>query len=246
MSEQDPKQVPLDDLRRSCATCSVQQLCLPAAVEPDDLARLDVLVRDRRPLARGESLYRQGDTMTALYVARDGAFKTVVTAADGQVQILGFHLAGELFGFDGFGTGRHQCDAEALAPAQVCEVPIGKLEEYAVEVPGLRRQLIQLLGRRMNRDQAHLEILGRRQASERVALFLHGLSERYQALGGRPDRVDLPMSREDIGSFLGLAFETVSRALGRLQEQGLITVEGRRVRLLDAAALRALVHPERG
>ena len=246
MSERDHKQVPLEDLRRSCATCSVQQLCLPAAVEADDLQRLDVLVRERRPLARGDTLYRQGDTMTALYVARDGAFKTVVTAADGQVQILGFHLAGELFGFDGFGTGTHQCSAEALGPAQVCEVPIDKLEAYAVEVPGLRRQLIQLLGRRMNRDQAHVEILARRQASERVALFLHGLSERYHALGRRPDRIDLPMSREDIGSFLGLAFETVSRALGKLQDDGLILVDGRRVRLLDAVALRTLVHPERG
>jgi len=244
VSDPEQKRVPLEDLRRSCASCSVQQLCLPAAVDADDLARLDVLVRKRRPLQRGEQLYRQGDPLTALYVARNGAFKTVVHAPDGQAQILGFQLAGELFGFDGFGTGRHQCTAEALGPAQVCEVPLDKLEAYALEVPGLRRQLIQLMGRRMNRDQAHVAILARRQAAERVALFLHGLSERYIALGGRPDRVDLPMSREDMGSFLGLAFETVSRALGKLQDEGLIHVDGRRVTLLDAQALRAMVHPD--
>ena len=238
----DPRVVDLRDLRRSCATCSVQQLCLPATVGADDLARIDALVRKRRPLKRGESLYRQGEPLQALYVARDGAFKTVAVNREGESQILGFHIAGELLGFDGMGTGRHQCDAEALGPAQVCEVPLDKLEEYALEVPGLRRQLFRVMGRSMDRDQAHVEMLGRRHATERVALFLHSLSERYRILGRRADQVDLPMNREDIGSYLGLAFETVSRALGKLQEEGIIAVDGRRVKLLDKVQLDRLVH----
>ena len=183
----------------------------------DDLERIDALVRRRRPLQRNETLYRQGDPLQALYVVRDGAFKTVAVSREGESQVLGFHIAGELMGFDAMGSGRHQCDAEALGPAQVCEVPLDKLEEYACEVPGLRRQLFRVMGRSMDRDQAHVEMLGRRHASERVGLFLHSLAERYRILGRRPDQVDLAMNREDIGSYLGLAFETVSRALGKLQ-----------------------------
>lgn len=246
MAEPARRPPPLEELRRSCATCSVQQLCLPATVGADDLERIDALVRRRRPLQRNETLYRQGDPLQALYVVRDGAFKTVAVSREGESQVLGFHIAGELMGFDAMGSGRHQCDAEALGPAQVCEVPLDKLEEYACEVPGLRRQLFRVMGRSMDRDQAHVEMLGRRHASERVGLFLHSLAERYRILGRRPDQVDLAMNREDIGSYLGLAFETVSRALGKLQDEGIIAVQGRRVRILQAQRLEQLVHVPEG
>jgi CRP/FNR family transcriptional regulator len=234
--------VNLDALRRSCANCTLQQLCLPATVDADDLARIDSMVRKRRPLQRGDALYRQGDAMESLYVAREGAFKTVAVTQEGEAQILGFHLPGELMGFDALGSGQHQCDAEALGTAVVCEVPFDQLEEFASKVPGLRRQLLRVIGRSMDRDQAHVEMLGRRHATERVALFLHSLSERYRALGRRADQVDLPMSREDIGSYLGLAIETVSRTLGKLQDEGMIAVRGRRVTIVDSSALARLVH----
>ena len=241
MSE-SPGIVDLQALRRSCMQCTLQTLCLPASVEPEDLLRIDSMVKKRRPVQRGELLYRQGEPMASLYVARDGGFKTVVLSKEGDTQILGFHLPGELLGFDGLGSGRHQCSAEALGPSQVCEVPFDQLEHFAAEVPSLRRQLLRVIGRSMDRDQAHVEMLSRRHASERIALFLHSLSERYRALGRRPDQVDLPMSREDIGSYTGLAIETVSRTLGKLQDEGVIAVQGRRVTLRDPAAIERLVH----
>ena len=242
MSQGGASVVDLEALRRSCTQCSLQTLCLPATVSHEDLLRIDAMVKKRRPVQRGELLYRQGAPMDSLYVARDGAFKTVAFSKEGGAQILGFHLPGELLGFDGLGSGQHQCDAEALGPSQVCEVPFDQLEHFAAEVPTLRRQLLRVIGRSMDRDQAHVEMLNRRHATERLALFLHSLSERYRALGRRPEQVDLPMSREDIGSYTGLAIETVSRTLGKLQDEGTIAVQGRRVTILDPATLERLVH----
>lgn len=229
-------------LRRSCAQCSLQQLCLPAGIDQDDMARLDEIVRRRRPLARSERLFRIGATMEALYVAREGAFKTVAISDDGEEQIIGFHLPGELIGLDALGSGKHRCEAEALGPALVCEVPLDALDEATRAVPGLQAQLLRVIGRSVGRDQDHLEILGRRQAQERIAMFLHGLSERYQQLGHSSSEFSLPMSREDIARYLGLVIETVSRGFTRLQDDGLIKVRGRQLRILDPAGLSTMAH----
>lgn len=232
----------LEDLRRSCAQCSLHVLCLPAGIGGEELHRLDEIVRNRRPLARGDHLYRAGQSLGSLFVAREGAFKTVATDVDGDEQVVGFHLPGELMGLDAMGSGRHACDAEALTQATVCEIPLGKLEDVCRQLPGLQHQLLRIIGQGINRDQSHLEMLGRKQAHERVALFLHGLSERYRLLGLPGDMFTLPMSREDIASYLGLVIETVSRTLTKLQDDGIIAVRGRQLKVLDPARLDALVH----
>ena len=232
----------LDRLRRSCAQCSLHVLCLPAGIGGRDLEQLDEIVRTRRPLDKGDTLFRSGQALGSLYVAREGAFKTVAIDAEGEQQVVGFHLPGELMGLDAMGTGKHACEAEALSPASVCEIPMGQLEAVCREVPGLQHQLLRIIGQGINRDQSHLEMLGRRQAHERVALFLHGLSERYKLLGQPHDVFTLPMSREDIASYLGLVIETVSRTLTKLQDEGVIAVRGRQLKILDRVRLDALVH----
>lgn len=242
MSPDTAPVIDLAKLRRSCAQCSLQQLCLPAGINARDLERLDALVRKRRPMARGEALFRAGAPMQALYVAREGAFKTTALAEDGSVQVIGFHLPGELMGLDALGGGSHRCEAEALEPAQICEVPFADLGRIAAEIPSLQQQLLRVIGQSMARDQNHIEMMGRRHANERVALFLHGLSERLSMLGRDAENFTLPMSREDIASFLGLVIETVSRTFSRLQDDGLIAVRGRNIRILDQAGLRRLAH----
>jgi CRP/FNR family transcriptional regulator len=232
----------LNTLRRSCARCSLQVLCLPATIEGSDLDRLDRIVLNRRPLKRDEVLYRAGQPLGSLYVAREGAFKTVALDAEGNAQVLGFHLPGELLGLDALGSGKHAAEARALTQAHVCEVPLSQLEQVALEVPGLQHQLLRIIGQGMNRHQAHVEMLGKRSAQERLAVFLHQLSERYRALGRSGETFLLPMSREDIASYLGLVIETVSRTLTKMQEDGLIAVRAREVRILDAARLDKLVH----
>lgn len=234
--------IDLGRLRKSCAQCSLHALCLPASIGAADLARLDDIVKRKRPLQKGDRLFRVGSRLEALFVARDGAFKTVALDEEGRQQVIGFHLPGELIGLDGLASGEHRCDAEALAPASVCEVPFGDLEKVAGMVPGLQHQLLRVIGQSMGRDHDHLEMLGRKGANERMALFLHTLSERYRALGQSPTEVHLPMSREDIASYLGMVIETVSRTLTRLQDDGLISVRGRQLRILDARALNALAH----
>lgn len=234
--------IDLISLRRGCASCSLQQLCLPAGIGLSELKQLDDIVSRKRPVEAGERLFRQGDAMGAVYVARDGAFKTVVVTESGDEQVIGFHLPGELVGLDALGTGEHRCEAIALTRSNVCEVPFGELASVASRIPGLQRQLMRIIGQSVGRDQDHREILVRRQASERIALFLHGLSERLRTIGEPHERIRLPMSREDIARFLGLALETVSRGFTRLQEDGVISVYGRNVEILDMPELERLAH----
>ncbi|MGH8049246.1 MAG: helix-turn-helix domain-containing protein, partial [Arenimonas sp.] len=229
-------------LRQSCAKCSLQTLCLPAAIGVDDMEQLDRVVRNRRPMVIGDHLYRSGQTLSALYVAREGAFKTTITDEQGQSQVIGFHLPGELIGLDALGSGTHACDAQALTQANVCEVPLSQLEAVAAQVPGLQHQLLRIIGQSINRDHSHLEMLGVKSASDRMALFLHGLSERYRLLGRPAELIVLPMSRQDIGSYLGLVIETVSRSFNKLQEDGVISVHGRQVKILDMKRLSAMAH----
>lgn len=237
-----PVALDLARLRQSCAHCSLQQLCLPAGIGAGDLAKLDDIVRRRRPVERNDRLFRAGDPMHSVYVARDGAFKTVSVSEDGEEQILGFHLAGELIGLDALADGKHRCEAIALTTANVCEVPFSELTHVASQLPSLQHQLLRVIGHSLNRDTDHREILVRRQANERIALFLHGLSERYRQIGTSPQTFKLPMSREDIARFLGLALETVSRGFTRLQEDGVIAVHGRLVEILRADELDRMAH----
>lgn len=236
------KVVDLVRLRESCAKCSLQALCLPAAIGLDDMDQLDRVVRNRRPMVVGDHLYRSGQSLAALYVAREGAFKTTITDEQGQSQVIGFHLPGELIGLDALGTGAHACDAVALTQANVCEVPLSELESVAAQVPGLQHQLLRIIGQSINRDHSHLEMLGVKSATDRMALFLHGMSERYRLLGRPAELIVLPMSRQDIGSYLGLVIETVSRTLNKMQEDGLISVHGRQVKILDMKRLSAMAH----
>lgn len=235
----DPIPLSLARLRRSCAECSIQQLCMPSGMNGEDMERLDLMARRRRPLAKGESLYRAGDPLKSVYVTSEGSFKTVVVNAAGEEHVLGFHLQGELFGLDAVGTGQHRCEAVALVDSQVCELPFDRLTSIAIKLPSLQQQLLRVIGQCADHDHDHVEVLTRRQASERIALFVHGLAERYRRIGRPASDFHLPMSRDEIARYLGLALETVSRGFSRLHEDGIIEVHGRRVRILDEDALYA-------
>ncbi|WP_159016627.1 cyclic nucleotide-binding domain-containing protein [Cognatiluteimonas profundi] len=232
----------LVQLRRGCTQCTLRQLCLPAGIAPADLSRLDEIVRRRRAVQPGERLFRPGDSLESVYVARDGAFKTISTSEDGEEQIMGFHLPGELMGLDALGSGAHRCEAVALTSANVCEVPFDDLTAIAAMLPSLQQQLLRVIGQSADRDHDHMEMLAKRQANERIALFLHGLGERLHHIGMSRSDIRLPMSREDIARFLGLALETVSRGFGRLQDDRVIAVQGRHVEILDSVELARLAH----
>ena len=236
--------IDINELRQSCANCALNALCLPAAIGGHDLARLDDIVKRRRPLERGEFLFREGDRHHALFVVRKGAIKTSTTLPEGDAQVLGFHLPGEIIGLDGVADERHQATAEALEEASVCEIPFAKLSEIAAQLPALQRQLYRIVSREFVREQRHPVMMGRKHAMTRLALFLHSVSERRRDHDLEPHEFQLSMSRQDLASYLGLVIETVSRAFSRLQTQRVIDVDRRRVRILDATALGQLANSE--
>lgn len=222
--------------------CTLQTLCLPANIGVEDLDQLDRVIKNRRPMRQGDHLYRSGQALGALFVARGGVFKTSITDEQGLSQVIGFHLPGELIGLDALGTGAHACDAEALTQADVCEIPLSQLQAVAALVPGLQHQLLKIIGQSINRDHAHLEMLSVKSAHDRMALFLYDLTKRYALVGRPSDLIILPMNRQDIGSYLGLVNETVSRAFNKMQEDAVISVHGRQIRILDVKRLASMAH----
>jgi len=233
----DPPIVNLQALRRTCADCSLRSLCLPAGIDLKDLERLDAFVRKPAPLVRGDKLFHAGQYFDLLYVVRSGSLKTVQPAEDGETQVMGFHIPGELLGLDAISDDRHRCDAIALERTSVCALPFSRLEQVATEIPSLQRQLHRFISREIVHDQEHLAALGRRTARERIALFLCSLSRRLSSAGYSGTEFNLSMSREDMADYLGLALETVSRLLKKLCDDGILEVERRRVRILDRRAL---------
>lgn len=236
--------IDLETLRQSCADCALHDMCLPAAIDGEDLARLDRVVKRRRPLERGDVLFREGAELPSLFVVRSGTLKTSTTLPEGDVQILGFHLPGEIIGLDGLSGERHMATAEAIESATVCEVPFVRLSEVAASVPGLQLQLYRVMSREFVREQLHPVMMGRKQAMARLALFLHGFAERRRATGLDDTDLTLSMSRQELANYLGLVIETVSRLFSRLQAQGVLSVDRKRVRILDPAALDALARGE--
>ncbi|MEP6882781.1 MAG: helix-turn-helix domain-containing protein [Dokdonella sp.] len=232
--------VNLRELRQSCADCALNQLCLPASIGGADLDRLDQVVKQRLPLERGGILFREGANHPALFVVRSGSLKTFVTLPEGDVQILGFHIAGELVGLDGLSGEGHRCTAEALERSSLCEVPFDSLTEVAAKVPGLQHQLFRVMSREFGREMQHPVMMGRKQAMSRLAIFLRSLSERLEGIGRDPQLLILSMSRQELANYLGLVIETVSRLFSRMQSLGVLEVDRRNVRIVDPLALAAL------
>ena len=225
---------------RSCDECVLLPLCKPAVAGVEEIERLVGAVLPRRPMAKDAVLFRAGEPMRAVFVSQSGGFKTVAMNENGDEQVIGFYYPGELIGLEGLSDGRFNTDAVALETAQVCEVPLPALERVAAQRPEFQRQMMRALGEGMARHQDHLAMLGRKQAQERLAMFLYGLSERQQRLGRDPAHLHLPMSRSDMGSYLSLVIETVSRGLSKLQDEGVIAVRGRHLQVLDLDRLAQL------
>ncbi len=230
----------VEKLRQSCASCSIQELCLPAGVGAADLERLDRLVNRQKPFKRGDKLFRAADEFNSLFVVRTGTVKTFHQGDDGVDQIIGFHYPGDIIGLDAIHTGQHSCTAECLEHTSVCELPFEKLEDVSRDIPGLRQQFMKIISREMSQEHRHLLILGKRNAHERLAVFLLGLSSRFESRGFSAHEFQLSMSRNDLANYLGLAVETVSRLFTRFQEQGVLEVERKMVRILNMDGLRKL------
>ncbi len=236
----EQKIVSLSQLKVACSQCMLSELCLPIGIDEPDLERLDRIIHRSRPLKRGEHLFHQGDPFRAIYAVRSGCLKTYTVSDDGAEQITGFFLPGELVGLDAITSERHHGSARALETTSFCEIPFDQLEDLSGELPSLRKQLLRLMSKEIVRDQDLLMLLAKKTAEERLAALLISLSTRFKERGFSATEFNLAMARNDIANYLGLAVETVSRLFTRFQEQGILGVNGKHVRILDLPALRMM------
>ena len=221
----------------TCSGCNMREMCLTQGMHAEDMERFENVVYARRRMKRGEALFAAGDEFKAIYAVRSGFFKTSLGDGDGREQVTGFFMGGELLGMDGIGAGRYNNAAIALEDSEVCVLPYSLIEEMAQKVPTLQRQLHSVLAREIVRDHGVMMLLGSMRAEERLATFLLNLSKRFTARGYSPSDFHLRMTREEIGSYLGLKLETVSRLFSRFHDDRLIEVEQKHVRILDIAGL---------
>jgi CRP/FNR family transcriptional regulator len=239
-----PARTVLRDVNRSqtpCSSCNVKNKCLPADLDPDAMRQLEAVAKGRIRLRKGETLYRAGGPFTALYAIRSGSLKTVLLAEDGRDQVAGYHMPGEIVGLDGIGNDFHECESIALEDSEVCALPFERVEQVARDNAAFQHNLHRHLSREIGRQRTLMLLLGTMSAEQRLAAFLLDLSQRYQARGYSSSEFILRMTREEIGSYLGLKLETVSRLLSRLQREGLIQVQGRVIKLLERITLKELV-----
>jgi CRP/FNR family transcriptional regulator len=232
----------VEAIKVACSSCSLRELCLPVGLSEADLAHIDQLVGARRQLKRGEVLFHSGGKFESLFAVRTGFFKTRVTAADGRDQVTGFQMAGELLGLDGISHDRHNCDAIALEDSQVCVIPFAQLESLSRDFTPLQHQFHKIMSREIVRDHGVMLLLGSMRAEARLAAFLLNLTQRLQARGFSASALILRMTREEIGSYLGLKLETVSRTFSKFQDDGILEVKQRQIRILDQDKLQGLVN----
>lgn len=235
------KLLSLDEIKISCRDCSLAELCLPHGMSEAEIEELDKIVKRLPPLQAGQHLYRAGDKGRSLFAVRSGAAKSYCITESGDEQVLGFTLPGELIGLDGLSDGFYFSSSIVLETSSVCEMPFDSLEGLCNTLPGLNRQIMRVAAKEISADQQMLMQLGKRTAEERLASFLLSLSSRFSQRGLSATEFNLPMSRQDIGNYLGLAIETVSRLFAHFQELGLLQVNRKQITILDLARLKAMV-----
>jgi CRP/FNR family transcriptional regulator, anaerobic regulatory protein len=228
-----PRAGSVPPLQTLCSTCHLRDLCLPCGLTGSETQSLDGLMFGRRRVAGGETLYRAGDRFQFIYAVRTGTFKSSLTLADGREQVSGFHMAGELMGLDGVANGTHASSATALEDTEVCAIPYSRLNDLAGQSTNLLHVVGRLMSREIVREHSLMLLLGSMNAEERLAAFLLNMSQRLKARGYSPCEFHLRMSRAEIGSYLGMKLETVSRTFSSFQQQRLLEVDKRHIRILD-------------
>lgn len=240
-----PPSVSIMQPKSACSSCNLAELCLPLDLTSREFQQLDELSTAKRSFSRSDYLYRSGDKFRSLFAIHSGSFKTQILHEDGREQVTGFQMAGEIIGLDAISTDIHACEAVAMESSVVCELPFNKLEALSREIPSLQRHLHKIMSREIVRDHGIMLLLGSMRAEERLAAFLLNLSQRYATRGLSPTQFQLRMSRQEIGSYLGLKLETVSRAFSHFQEVGIIIVKVRAIEIVNLPGLQACLNSSR-
>lgn len=230
------------DKRINCGNCRLNTICLPISLHIEDIDRLDKIIQRGKPLQKGDYLYRAMDAFTSVYAIRSGAVKAITLSDNGEEQVTGFYLPGEVVGMDGIADNRYTNSVIALETASVCEIPFERMEELSLQIPNLQRHFFQLMSREITQDQQVITLLSKSSADERIAALLLSISSRNGRRQLSANAFRLPMSRTDIGNYLGLTIETVSRVLTRLQKQEVIAVDKKEILITKMEQLRAIAN----
>jgi CRP/FNR family transcriptional regulator len=231
-------------IKIACSNCNMRELCMPVDLSQDELDRIDRVIGARRKIKRGDTLYHNGEKFSNLYAIRTGFFKTCITSEDGRDQVTGFQMAGEVIGLDGIVHDHHTCDAIALEDAEICAMPFAQIEDLSREVNALQHHVHKIMSREIVREHGVMLLLGSMRAEERLAAFLLNLAQRLHARGFSKSELVLRMTREEIGSFLGLKLETISRTFSKFVDDGIVDVKQRHVHILNTQALQEIVNPK--
>lgn len=231
-------------IKVACSNCNLRELCMPIGFNQNDMQRLDEVVATRRRVKQGDNLFSNGEPFTSLYAIRTGFFKTCVSTEDGREQVTGFQMAGEIIGLDGIVSDFHSCNAVAIEDADVCVMPFANVEALSREFPVLQRHVHKIMSREIVRENSVMMLLGNMRAEERLAAFLLNLVQRLHARGFSQSELMLRMTREEIGSYLGMKLETVSRTFSKFSDEGIIEVKQRYVRIIEPEALKKIFNPQ--
>jgi len=232
----------MHDYQVNCGNCRLNSICLPLALESDDIEQLDNIIERSKPLQKGQHLYREGDAFKSVFAVRSGAMKAFKTTDDGREQVTGFFFPGEILGMDGISNNLHASSAKALETAAVCEIPFSSLEKLSAMMPSLQRHFFQLMSREITEDQQLITLLSKNSADERVASLMLSISARNSKRKLSSTQFRLPMSRVDIGNYLGLTVETVSRVFSRMQKLEILQVDNKEIKILDIPGLQKMAN----
>ncbi|MBL1143108.1 MAG: fumarate/nitrate reduction transcriptional regulator Fnr [Proteobacteria bacterium] len=227
-------------IKATCTTCNLHELCLPRGLSVEDLNKLDYVIKGSRPIQKNKHIFRSNDSFHSFFAVRSGSVKAYTLNESGEEQIIGFYFPGEILGFDAIEEHKHTCSAVALETTTVCSIPYTKLNEISAQVPELQDQILRLISREITKENKLLLTINKRSAEERIATFLVSLSSRFQKLGYSAKEFNLPMSRQDIGNYLGLTIETVSRLFTKFQKNGLIKIDKKSISIQDLSTLRTI------
>jgi len=216
-----------------CKNCNLSELCIPYSLNNQELDTLDNIINRKRPIHKGDNVYQSGEKLNSLFAIRSGTFKTYTIDEDGEEQITGFHLPGDLLGFDAIAENSHPSFAQAMETSMVCEIPFDHLDKLSETMPKLRKQIFRMMSTEIKTDQEMLMLLNHKNAEQRLASFLLALSYRYHNRGLSATEFRLTMTRSEIGNYIGLTVETISRLLNRFQKNELISVSGKLITILN-------------
>jgi CRP/FNR family transcriptional regulator len=227
-------------IKATCSNCSLHELCLPRGLKIADLEKLEHVVKGSRPIEKGKHIFRAEDPFESIYAVRTGSVKVYIINESGEEQIIGFYFPGEIIGFDAIEHHKHTCSAVTLETTTYCAMPYGKMSDICKEIPEFQNQMFRLLSREISNENQLLLTINKRSAEERIATFLISLSSRFRNLGYSAKEYNLPMSRQEIGNYLGLTIETVSRLFTKFQRNGLVKIDRKSISLENLPAIHAI------